>query len=123
MGWLGPVERVEQTGEGRLVVCETVPPTEITRHFTHYVGLAGVIPFVEKVIVDADGEQYILVFAVFLLQGALDFANDGRALQRILGADHHQLVLMPDGGVNLTPHRFTPLGIFVKLPTADVLCL
>jgi hypothetical protein len=37
------------------------------------------------------------MFAVFLLQGALDFANDGRALERMLGADHHQLVIMPDG--------------------------
>jgi hypothetical protein len=63
------------------------------------------------------------MFAVFLLQGALDFANDGRALKRILRADHHQLVIMPNGGVNLTPHRFTPLGIFVKLITTDVLCL
>jgi len=36
------------------------------------------------------------------------------ALERMLGADH-QLVIMPDGGVNLTPHRLTPLGILVKL--------
>jgi hypothetical protein len=41
----------------------------------------------------------------------------------MLGADHHQLVIVPDGSVNLTAHRFTPLGIFVKLPTTDVLCL
>ena len=67
-GWLGPVERVEQTGEGRLVGCETVPPTEITRHFTHYVGLAGVIPFLVQVIFNADGEQYLLSVGLRLLQ-------------------------------------------------------
>ena len=43
----------------------------------------------------------IPVFAVFLLQGALDFANDGRALKGVLGADHHQLVIMPDDGFPL----------------------
>jgi hypothetical protein len=37
------------------------------------------------------------MIAVFLLQGALDFADDGLTLQRMLGADHHQLVIMPDG--------------------------
>jgi len=63
------------------------------------------------------------MFAVFLLQGALDFANDGWTLQRMLGADHHKLVIMPDGGVNLTPHQLAPLGVFVKLPAADVLRL
>jgi hypothetical protein len=41
------------------------------------------------------------MFAVFLLQGALDFANDGLTLQRMLGADHHQLVGVPDGGLSL----------------------
>jgi len=82
-----------------------------------------VIPFVKEVIVNADGKQHILVFAVFLLQGALDFANDGRAFERMLGADHHQLAIMPDGRVNLIPHRFASLGIFVKLPTANVLRL
>jgi hypothetical protein len=33
----------------------------------------------------------------------------------MLGANHRQLVIMPDGGVNFTPHRLTPLGIFLKL--------
>jgi hypothetical protein len=41
----------------------------------------------------------------------------------MLGADHHQLAIMPDGRVNLIPHRFASLGIFVKLPTANVLRL
>ncbi len=59
------------------------------------------------------------MFAVFLLQGALDFANDGLALQRMLGANHHQLVIVPYGSVNLTPHRLTPLGIFVELLLAE----
>ena len=91
------VERVEETGEGLCVGREIVPPPKMPYHFAHHVGLARVIPFVEEVIVNADWEQHIPMFAVFLLQGALDFANDGRALKRMLGADHHQLVIMPDG--------------------------
>ena len=106
-GLLGAVEGVEETGEGLGVGREIFPPAKVPGHFAHHIGLAGVLPFVEQVIVNADGEQHILMFAVFLLQGALDFANDGRALERMLGADHHQLVIMPDGGVNLTPHRLT----------------
>jgi hypothetical protein len=35
------------------------------------------VPFVQEVIVNADGEQHIPLFAVFLLQGALDFVDDG----------------------------------------------
>jgi len=122
-GLLGAVERVEETGEGLGVGREIVYPAKVPDHLAYHIGLAGVIPFVEEVIVNADGEQYILIVAVFLLQGALDFANDGRAFERMLGADHHQFVIMPDGRVNLTPHRLTPLGIFVKLPTANVLRL
>jgi len=95
-GLLGAVERVEETGEGLSVGRGIVPPAKIPDHFADYVGLAGVIPFLEEVIVDADGKQHVPMFAVFLLQRALDFANDGRALKRILRADHHQLVIMPD---------------------------
>ena len=122
-GSLGAVERVEETGEGFGVSREIVRPTKVPNHFAHHVGLARVIPFVEEVIVNADWEQHIPMFAVFLLQGALDFANHRHALERMLGTDYHQLVIMPDSGVNLTPHRFTPLGIFVKLPATDVLRL
>jgi hypothetical protein len=43
------------------------------------------------------------MFAVFLLQDAVDFPKDRRALERMLGADHHQRVIMSDGGVNLSP--------------------
>ena len=92
---MGPVERVEETGEGLGVGRKIVRPAEVPNHFAHHIGLAGVIPFVEEVIVNADGEQHIPMFAVFLLQGALDFANDGRAFERLLGADDHQLVIMP----------------------------
>ena len=121
--WLRAVERFEKTGEGLRVARKILPPAKVPDHFAHHIGLAGVVPLVEQVIVNADGEQRVLMFAVFLLQGALDFANHGHAFERWLGADHHQLVIMPDGGVNLTPHRLTPLGIFVELPTADVLRL
>ena len=95
-GLLGAVEGVEETREGLCAGREIVYPAKVPDHFAHHVGLAGVIPFVEKVIVDADGEQHIPMLAVFLLQGALDFANHGRAFERMLGADHHQLVIMPD---------------------------
>ena len=78
------VERVMETKKGLLVGCEIVRPAKVPGHFAHHIGLTGVIPFVEQVIVNADGEQNILMFAVFLLQGALNFANDGRALQRML---------------------------------------
>ena len=78
------VECVEETGEGLRVGREIVPPSKVPGHFGYHIGLAGVIPFVEEVIVNADWEQDILMFAVFLLQGALDFANDGRALKRML---------------------------------------
>jgi len=115
-GLLGAVERVEEAGEGLCVGRGIFPPAKVPDHFAHHIGLAGVLSFVEQVNVNADGEQHIPMFAVFLLQSALDFANDGLTLQRMLGADHHQLVIMPDGGVNLTPRRLTPLGIFVKLP-------
>jgi len=94
-GLLRAVERVEETGEGLGVGRVIFPPPKVPSHYPHHVGLAGVIPFVEEVIVNADREQHIPMFAVFLLQGALDFANDGRALQRMLGANHHQLVIMP----------------------------
>src|SRR5208337_1023267 len=114
-GLLRAVERVEETGESLRVGREIVYPAKVPDHFAHHIGLEGVFPFLEEVIVNADWKQHIPIFAVFLLQGALDFANDGHALKRMLGADHHQLVIMPDGGVNLTPHRLTPLGIFVKL--------
>jgi hypothetical protein len=107
-GSLGAVERVEETGEGFGVSRVIFPPAKVPNHFAHHIGLAGVVPFVEEVIVDADGEQNILVFAVFLLQGTLDFADDGWTFERLLGADHHQLVIMPDGGVNLT-HTGCPL--------------
>ena len=120
-GLLGAVEGVEETREGLCVGREIV--RKVPDHFAHHVGLAGVIPFVEQVIVNADREQHVLMFVVFLLQDALDFANDGRAFERMLGADHHQLFIMPDGSVNLALHRLSPLGIFVKLPTPDVLCL
>ncbi len=97
-GSLGAVESVEETGEGLGVRREVVRTAKVPGHFAHHIGLTGVIPFLEEVIVNADGEQHILMFAVFLLQGALDFANDGRALKRMLGADHHQLVIMPSTG-------------------------
>jgi len=105
-GLLGAVEGVEETREGLRVGREIVPPAKVPGHFAHHISLAGVIPFVEEVIVNADGKQHILMFSVFLLQGALNFADDRRTLKRMLGADHHQLVIMPDGGVNLAPHRF-----------------
>ena len=95
-GSLRAVERVEESGEGLGVGRVIFPPAKVPGHFAHHIGLAGVVPFVEEVIVNADGEQHIPMFAVFLLQGALDFANDGRALKRMLGVDHHQLVIMPD---------------------------
>src|SRR5208283_5817280 len=72
----------------------------LTPFSPHHIGLAGMVPWVEQVIVNADGEQHIPMFAVFLLQGALDFANHGHAFDRLPGADHHQLVIMPDGGFN-----------------------
>src|SRR5208282_2782296 len=50
------------------------------------------------------------MFAVFLLQGALDFADNGLTLQRILGADHHHLVIMPDGGLPLISKSLRPPG-------------
>ena len=112
---LGAVERFEETGEGLRVGRENVCPAKVPNHFAYHAGLAGVLPFVEQVIVDADGKQHIPMFAVFLLQGTLNFADDGLTLELMLGADHHQLVIMPDGSVNLTPHRLTPLGILVKL--------
>ena len=79
---LGAVEGVEETGESLQVGRETLPPAKVTHHFAHHIGLAGVVLFVEEVIVNADGEQHILVFAVFLLQGALEFANDGKFRRR-----------------------------------------
>ena len=85
-GSLGAVERVEETGEGSGVSREIVYPAKVPNHFAHHIGLAGVVPFVEEVIVDADGEQHIPMFTVFLLQGALDFANDGWTFERLLGA-------------------------------------
>ena len=114
-GLLRAVEGVEETAEGLGVGLVISPPAKIPRHFAHHIRLPGVVPFVEEVIVNADGEQHIPMFAVFLLEGALDFANDRRAFERMLGANHRQLVIMPDGGVNFTPHRLTPLGIFLKL--------
>jgi hypothetical protein len=101
-GLLRPVERVEETGEGLGVGREIVPPVKVPGHFAHHIGLARVILFIEEVIVNANGKQHIPMFAVFLLQGALDFANDGLTFERLPGADHHQLVIMPDGGVPLT---------------------
>ena len=96
-GSLRAVERVEESGEGLGVGRVIFPPAKVPGHFAHHIGLARVVPYVEQVIVNADGEQHALIIAVFLLQGALDFADDGLTLQRMLGADHHQLVIMPDG--------------------------
>jgi hypothetical protein len=56
---LGAVERVEETGEGPCVRREIVYPGKIPDHFAHHSGLAGVLPFVEEVIVNADGEQIV----------------------------------------------------------------
>ena len=105
-----------ERGEGLDVRGVSFPPAKVPDHFAHHIALADVIPFAEEVIVNVDGEQHIPLFAVFLLQGAIDFANDGWAFKRTLGADHHQLVIMPDGSANLAPQRLTPLGIFVELP-------
>jgi hypothetical protein len=57
-------------------------PVKVPDHFAHHVGLAGVIPFVEEVIVNADGKQHIPMFAVFLVQGVLDFVDDGKIRSR-----------------------------------------
>jgi len=46
-GSQGAVERVEETGEGLGVSREIVPPAKVPNHFTHLIGLAGVVPFVE----------------------------------------------------------------------------
>ena len=66
---LGPVERVEETGEGLDVGRVIFPPAKVPGNFAHHIGLTGVVPFVEQVIVNADGKQNIPIFAVFLLQG------------------------------------------------------
>ena len=67
----------DSLGVGRVIF----PSAKISGHFAHHIGLAGVIPFVEEVIVNSDGEQHIPMFAVLFLQGAVDFANDRHALQ------------------------------------------
>jgi hypothetical protein len=53
---LGAVEGVEETGEGLRVGRVIVPAAKVAGHFAHHIGLAGVISFVEEVIVNADGE-------------------------------------------------------------------
>jgi len=80
-GLLGPVEGIQKSGEGLGVSRVSFPVAKVPNHFAHHLDLAGVLPFVEKVIVNADGKQNVPMFAVFLLQGALDFANDGRGIR------------------------------------------
>jgi len=53
-GLLGAVQRVEETGEGLGVGRVIFPPAKVPDHFAHNVGLAGVLPFFDEVIVDAD---------------------------------------------------------------------
>jgi len=71
---LGAVERVEETGEGLGTGREIVRPAKVPDHFAYHVGLAGEIPFVEEVIVNADGEQHIPMFGLMLLV-TLDFTD------------------------------------------------
>ena len=77
-GSLRAVEGVEETGGGLGVGRVIFPSAKVPDHLAYHIGLAGVVPFIEKVIVNADGEENVLIFAVFLLQRALDFADDGR---------------------------------------------
>ena len=55
---LWPVERVEKTGEGLGVLCLGDPAAKVAGHFAHHIGLAGVLPVVEQVVVNAANHKF-----------------------------------------------------------------
>ena len=86
---------------------EIVRPVKVPCHFAHHIGLAGVLPFVEQVIVNADGKQHIPIFGLMLLV-TLDFTDlflkAPRERTRRTKSQIAQLGGESDGVVNIVPN-------------------
>ena len=94
-----------------------------------HVGLTLVVPAVEQIVVDADGEEDIgidilagqLAFEtlVLLLERAFDFAIDGGAFEGMLAGDEHELVIFSDGLIDFGPEGPAGAGVVVPFPARD----
>src|SRR5687768_15969096 len=84
-----------------------------------------VIPAWEEVIIDPDGEEDIGINIlpcllpphpiIFLLEGSLDLAVDGRTREGGFGGDQHELIVLPDSLINLAPQGFSSFRVFIPL--------
>ena len=91
--------------------------------------LAFVLPGVEEVEVQRDGEEDVFGLAglaslvVFAPECSFDLAEHRAAGERVLGADDDQFVVDADAAVDLAPDRFAPLGVFREVPASHALGL
>lgn len=122
-----PNESVANAGvDGRV----RMPSLRVGDDLLGDVDLTFVFPALEDVVVQADRKQDVhvdvglagslaLLAVILLANGAFDLAIDGRALQRRLAGNEHELIVHTDGLVDLSPKAPACTSVVIPLPAAD----